>query len=97
VIARFLCVALLALVAVQAAGLTTIGPCWSTCPDDDPSGACTDDKGCDCCVQARVVLDRAFTCVTELTAGALLAMPGPSARLTPDPRDILHVPLPSLS
>jgi hypothetical protein len=90
---RFLVLALLAVLAVQATGLTTLGPCWTTCPDDDDAGSCTDENCCDCCLQSRVVVDRSVGVLRAPAAGGLLLAGHVFAPLTSDPRDILHVPL----
>jgi hypothetical protein len=91
----------LALVVLQATGLhgfLTGEVCVVACDDDTADGQCEPScNDCACCLHAR-----------PLTVAATAALPRPLARwalsverakltLDPTPRDIAHVPKPSLA
>ncbi|MBI2894372.1 MAG: hypothetical protein HYY06_12540 [Deltaproteobacteria bacterium] len=96
---RFLCALALALLCVQAAGVTKLfaqESCQARCPDDDEQGNCPSDcTDCACCGHLQPVASQ--------VAPAIAAPPGAAPEPdhcagsppTADPRGTEHVPKPS--
>jgi hypothetical protein len=89
----------LALIVLMAG--STIGSaadfCDEQCQGDGADGSCALEVCCSCCVHSRFDPPVSVRAAPRAAIAEALAPMPASTRPSPDPRDILHVPKPSLS
>ena len=89
----------LALVLLVTAGAVGAGLEWCAedCAGDGPDGSCALEACCSCCVHSRVAPPGSVGIGPASAPGESVPPLHGLAPASADPRDILHVPKPSLS
>ena len=88
---RAVLVLMLALAAFAGLAPVLEAACAEPCADDSPAPCCS------CCVHSKVEAPRVTPSAAVLVRSGAQAAPRVLRPAAPDPRDILHVPKPSLA
>lgn len=77
--------------------LEALAPCLVPCIDEGPDSGCATDQCCSCCVHSRLLAPDCLGHTSPLAPSSRIRTTLAAFAPTSDPREILHIPKPTLT